>query len=117
MMRSTCIQFVHRGRAVNKVATAIHLRFDIRASSLPDEYKQRLLQCPDQRITIEGVIMIKTQQYRNQQQNRRDALYRLQVLVRTGMDITRKRKPIRKSFGSIKRRLESKSKRGHINTA
>jgi len=99
------------GQNVNKVSSAIHLRFDIRASSLPDEYKQQLLQWRDQRISSDGVIVIKAQQYRSQDKNRTAALNRLQELIRSATAIARKRRPTRKSHGSIKRRLEGKSQR------
>ena len=100
------------GQNVNKVSSAIHLRFDIRASSLPDAYKERLLQCRDQRMSSDGVIIIKAQQYRSQAMNRADALSRLQELIRTAMVVRKKRRPTRATLGSKKRRLESKSIRG-----
>jgi len=99
------------GQHVNKVASAIHLRFDIHASSLPDAYKQRLLQWADQRISADGVIVIKAQQHRSQEQNRTAALNRLQELIRSAIAIARRRRPTRKSLGSVKRRLESKNRR------
>ncbi|MDQ6960082.1 MAG: alternative ribosome rescue aminoacyl-tRNA hydrolase ArfB [Mariprofundaceae bacterium] len=102
------------GQNVNKVSSAIHLRFDIKASSLPEEYKARLLGWRDQRISSEGVIIIKAQQHRSQDKNRVDALNRLQELIRTAIAIPKKRKASRKSRASVKRRLESKTKRGQI---
>ncbi len=102
------------GQNVNKVSSAIHLRFDIHASSLPDLYKTRLLQRGDQRISSDGVITIKAQQFRSQEQNRADALNRLKELIKAAGIVPKKRRPTRKSRGSIKRRLESKNKRGQI---
>jgi ribosome-associated protein len=105
------------GQNVNKVSSAIHLRFDIGASSLPDYYKERLLKLSDQRITKEGVVVIKAQQHRSQEQNREEALKRLQDLVQ-GVAISRKvRKPTRPTRSSQKKRLDSKSKRGEIKAA
>jgi len=102
------------GQNVNKVSSAVHLRFDIRASSLPETYKERLLQLNDRRISTEGVIIIKAQQFRSQEQNKTDALNRLQELIRAAIVVAKKRKPSRQSRASIKRRLESKSKRGQL---
>jgi ribosome-associated protein len=102
------------GQNVNKVSSAVHLRFDIRASSLPETYKQRLLHTRDRRISTEGIIIIKAQQYRSQEQNRADALNRLQELIRAAIAIPKKRKPTRQSLASKKRRLESKTKRGQL---
>ena len=100
------------GQNVNKVASAIHLRFDIRASSLPDFYKARLLALHDQRITREGVVVIKSQSYRSRDKNRDEALRRLQTLVRS-VGATRKvRIPTRASAASRKQRLDSKTRRG-----
>jgi len=101
------------GQHVNKVSSAIHLRFDIHASSLPDAYKERLLQVRDRRINSDGIIIIKAQQFRSQEQNRADALQRLQALIKSSIIVAKKRRPTRKSRGSIKRRLEHKKKRGH----
>lgn len=102
------------GQNVNKVASAIHLRFDIRASSLPDHYKHRLLQLNDQRITQDGVVIIKAQEYRSQEQNRESALRRLQDLIKNAVVIPKKRKPSKPTRSSQTRRLDSKSKRGQI---
>jgi len=102
------------GQNVNKVSSAIHLRFDIRASSLPDEYKERLLQWRDQRISSDGIIIIKAQQHRSQEKNRADALSRLQELIRAAMVVQKKRRPTRKTLASKKRRLEAKSIRGQV---
>ena len=105
------------GQNVNKVATAIHLRFDIAASSLPDIYKQRLLQRNDQRITKEGVVVIKAQEYRSQEKNREEALSRLQELIQTAVVIPKRRKPSKPTRSSQRKRLDSKSKRGQIKTS
>lgn len=99
------------GQNVNKVSTAIHLRFDIKASSLPERYKEKLLNLRDHRITKDGVIIIKAQQYRTQEKNREDALSRLQTLIKSVAVTRKKRKPTKPSLGSKKRRLESKTKR------
>ena len=104
------------GQNVNKVATAIHLRFDIAASSLPDIYKQRLLQRNDQRITKEGVVVIKAQEYRSQEKNREEALSRLQELIQSAVVIPKRRKLSKPTRSSQRKRLDSKSKRGQIKT-
>ena len=100
------------GQNVNKVASAIHLRFNIRASSLPDFYKTRLLALNDQRITREGVIVIKAQTYRTRDKNRDEALRRLQGLIRSVAVKRKKRIPTRASAGSKKRRTDQKIRRG-----
>lgn len=100
------------GQNVNKVSSAVHLRFDIRASSLPDFYKERLLGLADQRISKEGVIIIKAQQYRTREKNREDALNRLRSLIRQATVQQKKRKPTRPTSGSVKRRLEGKKRKG-----
>jgi ribosome-associated protein len=100
------------GQNVNKVSSAIHLRFDIRASSLPDFYKERLLAMQDSRITSEGVIVIKAQRYRTQEKNREDALQRLAELIRKATVTLKKRKPTKPTKASKQRRMDSKSKRG-----
>jgi len=102
------------GQNVNKVASAIHLRFDIHASSLPERIRQRLLGLNDQRISSEGVIIIKAQQYRSQDQNRADALNRLQQLILSVAQEPKRRKPTRISRSALKRRQESKSRRRKI---
>lgn len=104
------------GQNVNKVATAIHLRFDIQASSLPERYKERLLQLSDQRITKEGVIVIKAQEHRSQEQNREEALQRLQALIRSAIVLPKPRKPSKPTRSSQRKRLESKIKRSQIKT-
>ncbi|MNO85351.1 Peptidyl-tRNA hydrolase ArfB [compost metagenome] len=102
------------GQNVNKVSSAMHLRFDICASSLPEFYKERLLALRDQRITGDGVIVIKAQQYRTQEQNREDALNRLAELIRSVGKVQKARRPTKPTLGSKTRRLEGKSKRGAI---
>jgi ribosome-associated protein len=100
------------GQNVNKVATAIHLRFDIRASSLPDFYKERLLALRDSRISSDGIVVIKAQRYRTQEQNRDDALARLADLIRSVAVARKKRVPTKPTRNSQRRRMDSKSKRG-----
>ena len=100
------------GQNVNKVASAVHLRFDIKASSLPDFYKERLLQLHDQRITKSGVIVIKAQKYRSQEKNRDEALNRLRDFIKKVTLRRKKRKPTKPSRSARKKRLDSKSKRG-----
>jgi len=102
------------GQNVNKVASAIHLRFDIRASSLPEFYKERLLALSDNRITQDGVIIIKAQQYRTQEQNRDDALERLAELVRNAVRVEKARRPKRPTRSSQRKRIEKKKQRGNI---
>ena len=102
------------GQNVNKVSSAVHLRFDIQASSLPPFYKERLLALRDQRITSDGVIIIKAQQYRTQEQNRGDALERLKDLILAAIKVEKARRPTKPTLGSKKRRLEGKSQRGSI---
>jgi len=102
------------GQNVNKVATAIHLRFDINASSLSPLYKERLLNLGDSRITQDGIIIIKAQQHRTQQQNKEDALNRLQALLQSVTTTPKKRKRTKTSYGAKQRRLDRKTKRGKI---
>ncbi|MBN3896362.1 MAG: alternative ribosome rescue aminoacyl-tRNA hydrolase ArfB [Nostoc sp.] len=102
------------GQNVNKVSTAIHLRFDIVASSLPDYYKQQLLKLNDRRITQEGVVVIKAQEHRSQENNRESALRRLQELIQSAVVVTRKRKPTKPTRSSQKKRLDYKNKRGQV---
>ena len=102
------------GQNVNKVSSAIHLRFDVRASSLPDDVKQRLLEVRDQRITDEGVVVIKAQRSRSQDANRLDALARLQELVDSVAHPPVIRRATRPTHGSKQRRLEGKSIRSQI---
>ena len=102
------------GQNVNKVSSAVHLRFDITASSLPLAVQQRLLALRDGRITQDGVLIIKAQQYRTQEQNRADALERLLELIVSATKVEKKRRPTKPTLGSKKRRLETKTKRGSI---
>jgi len=100
------------GQRVNKVATAIHLRFDIKASSLPDFYKERLLKLSDSRISQDGVIVIKSQSYRTQEKNREEALKRLQETIRNAVHVRKARKATKPTRNSQRRRVDSKVKRG-----
>lgn len=102
------------GQNVNKVATAVHLRFDIRASSLSEEIKAKLLGIHDQRLTLEGEIVIKAQNHRTQDKNREEALARLAELIRAAIVVRRKRRPTRPTAGSKERRLAGKVKRGRV---
>jgi ribosome-associated protein len=102
------------GQNVNKVSSAVHLRFDSQASSLPAFYKERLLALRDSRITADGVVIIKGQRYRTQEQNRADALQRLAELIRQAGHTEKVRRPTKPTLGSRKRRLEEKSRRGQI---
>ncbi|CUA86041.1 RF-1 domain [Gulbenkiania indica] len=102
------------GQNVNKVSSAIHLRFDVAASSLPAEVKARLLALGDQRITREGVVVIKAQQYRTQEQNRADALARLQALVDAAAHVPKLRKPTQPSRAARRRRQEDKASRSAV---
>ena len=102
------------GQNVNKVSTALHLRFDVRASSLPDEVKNRLLQSRDQRISGDGVVIIKAQRYRSQERNRADAIARLREIVEEAVALTPARRATRPTRASQKRRVESKVRRGQI---
>jgi ribosome-associated protein len=102
------------GQNVNKVSSAVHLRFDVRASSLPEAVKERLLCLRDSRITDEGVLIIKAQQYRSQDQNRSDAWLRLQELVDSVEKPPRVRRATKPTYGSKQRRLEDKSVRSAI---
>ena len=102
------------GQNVNKVSSAVHLRFDIRASSLPDAVKERLLALRDSRITQEGVLVIKAQTTRSQEQNRAEAMQRLQELVDSVAVPPRVRRPTKPTFGSKQRRLEGKSQRAEV---
>ncbi len=102
------------GQNVNKVSSAIHLRFDIAASSLPEDVKERLLALRDSRITQAGVLVLKAQQHRTQEMNRLDAFSRLHELVQSVARPPRVRKPTQPTFGSRQRRLEGKSRRSEI---
>ncbi|MER3434540.1 MAG: aminoacyl-tRNA hydrolase [Leptolyngbya sp. ERB_1_1] len=102
------------GQNVNKVATAIHLRFDIAASSLPDRIKTRLLERNDNRITKDGIVVIKAQSHRTQEQNREEALNRLKDLIQSAIVVPKKRKATIPTRSSQEKRLDSKTKRGQI---
>ncbi len=102
------------GQNVNKVSSAIHLRFDVAASSLPQAVQARLLGLKDQRITRDGVVVIKAQQHRSQEMNRAEALKRLQALVDGAAHVPRVRRPTKPSRSAKKKRLEGKIRRGRI---
>lgn len=102
------------GQNVNKVSTAIHLQFDITASSLPPFYKEELLKLRDSRISADGVITIKAQQHRTQERNREDALERLCLLIQSVAIPRKKRKATKPTKGSQTRRIESKKKQGRL---
>ena len=105
------------GQHVNKVETAVHLRFDVRASSLPEDFRAKLLLLKDHRMTKDGVIIIKAQRYRSQEKNRSDALMRLQVLLQRAALPVKKRKATAPTKSSKERRIESKVKRGAVKAA
>lgn len=102
------------GQNVNKVSNAVHLRFDVRASSLPEEVKARLLRLGDQRITRTGVVVIKAQRHRSLEMNRAEALERLHELVGAAATVPKKRKPTRPTKGSKIRRMEAKRRRASV---
>ena len=102
------------GQNVNKVSSAVHLRFDVAASSLPAWLKARLLQRNDQRLTREGVLVLKAQQHRSQEQNRAEALARLDAIVAAAARVPKARRATRPTRASVKRRLEGKIRRGRI---
>ena len=102
------------GQNVNKVSTAVHLRFDIKASSLPDIYKERLLMLKDHRISEEGVVIIKAQRYRSQLKNREDALDRLGEIIRSAIVSHKQRHATKPTKSAQQKRLESKTKRGRV---
>ncbi|OOZ38404.1 alternative ribosome rescue aminoacyl-tRNA hydrolase ArfB [Solemya elarraichensis gill symbiont] len=102
------------GQNVNKVSTAIHLRFDINASSLPPFYKERLLQLRDKRINKDGVIVIKAQKYRSREKNIEDALKRLTAIVRSVATVQKTRKPTKPTRAAQQRRIDDKKRRGKI---
>lgn len=104
------------GQNVNKVSTALHLRFDIRASSLPDDVKARLLSSGDQRISSDGVLVIKAQRHRSQERNREDGLARLQELVDEAATVQIERRATKPTRGSQRRRVDSKVKHGQTKT-
>jgi len=100
------------GQNVNKVSSAIHLRFDIRRSSLPAFYKERLLKLSDNRITKDGVIIIKAQEFRTQEKNKAAALQRLKDLIKSATAPIKKRRPTKATRGSQRRRMDKKTQRG-----
>lgn len=100
------------GQNVNKVSSAIHLRFDIKASSLPDFYKERLLALRDQRITKDGVIIIKAQQFRTQEKNKQEALDRLVEIIKSAVIVQKTRRATKATKGSQKRRMDRKTRHG-----
>lgn len=102
------------GQNVNKVSSALHLRFDIPASSLPESVKQRLLGMRDQRISREGILVIKAQRFRTREKNRADAIERLQELIVAASRVQKTRKQTRPSRAARQRRMEDKSKRGQV---
>ena len=102
------------GQNVNKVSTAVHLRFDIKASSLPDIYKERLLMLKDHRISEEGVVIIKAQRYRSQLKNREDALDRLGDLIRSVIVSRKQRHATKPTKSAQQKRLDTKAKRGRV---
>ncbi|GLO63752.1 aminoacyl-tRNA hydrolase [Vibrio sp. MACH09] len=102
------------GQNVNKVSSAIHLRFDIQHSTLPDFYKQRLLQLKDQRITKEGVVVIKAQQHRTQEKNREDALFRLQQLIQSVAKVDKVRRATKPTKSSQRKRVDNKTQKGKL---
>ena len=102
------------GQNVNKVSSAIHLRFDIRASSLPDEYKERLLALRDRRISSDGIIVLKAQRFRTREKNRADALERLRELVAGVTVVQKTRRPTRPSKNAKRKRMDSKTRHGQL---
>ncbi len=102
------------GQNVNKVSSAIHLRYDINASSLLEGHKARLLRFGDKRITKDGVIVIKAQNHRTQERNKQEALDRLQALLAEALKIQKYRRPSRPTYGAVKRRLKKKTERGEV---
>ena len=102
------------GQNVNKVSSAIHLRFDIGKSSLPGDIKTRLLQLRDRRLSRDGVIVIKAQRFREQEKNREDALQRLQALIRKALHQPKKRLPTKPSLTARRKRVDNKTRRGKL---
>jgi len=102
------------GQNVNKVSNAVHLRFDVRASSLPDVVKARLLRMRDHRINSEGVVVIKAQSHRSLEKNREDAMARLRALIAVAADVPRHRRPTKATRGSRERRVSGKVRRGRL---
>jgi len=104
------------GQYVNKVSSAVHLRFDIRRSSLADSVKESLLRYPDKRISKEGIVVIKAQQHRSQEQNREESLDRLRNLILSAIVVKKKRKKTRPSKNARKKRVDDKTRRGKTKT-
>ena len=104
------------GQNVNKVSSAVHLRFDIRRSSLADSVKESLLRYPDKRISKEGIVVIKAQQHRSQEQNREESLDRLRNLILSAIVVKKKRKKTRPSKNARKKRVDDKTRRGKTKT-
>jgi len=102
------------GQNVNKVSSAVHLRFDVRQSSLSDAVKERVLAISDKRLTKEGVIVIKAQQHRRQDQNHEAAMQRLAEMLRDALHVRQRRRPTRPTRGSVQKRLDSKTRRSRI---
>lgn len=102
------------GQNVNKVSSAIHLRFDVRASSLPDACKERLLQVQDSRMSAEGVIVIKAQRFRTQEKNREDAMERLTEMIAAAIKVNKTRHATKPTLASKKRRIEGKARRSGV---
>ena len=102
------------GQNVNKVSSAVHLRFDVGASSLPETYKESLKKINDRRITSDGIIIIKAQRFRSQEKNRSDALDRLGELIKAAGEIRRRRKPTKPTRSSQRKRVDTKTKRGQL---
>lgn len=102
------------GQNVNKVASAVHIRFDIRASDLPEVYKERLLALSDRRITRDGVVVIKAQAFRSREKNLADGLERLADLIRKSVKVPKRRKPTRPTRASRRKRLDAKARQGKI---
>ena len=102
------------GQNVNKVSTAIHLRFDVNSSSLPDEIKESILKLKDKRITSDGIVIIKAQKYRTQEKNREDALNRLADLIKKSLIKPKKRRPTKISTAAKQKRIDKKTKRGEL---
>ena len=98
------------GQNVNKVSSAMHLRFDIKASSLPDIYKEKLLKLKDNRVSKDGIIIIKAQQFRTQKKNKDDALTRLEILIKSAAATRKKRRPTKPTKASKEKRLDSKTR-------
>jgi len=105
------------GQNVNKVSSAVHLRFDVRASSLPEALKERLLAMADARISADGVVVIKAQRHRSQDMNRSDAFERLRELLDAAAQVPRVRRATKPTYGSKQRRLASKAQRGAVKAA